>query len=84
MERILLTEDVLLKTNFNLDPNKLFYIDIEENKVILYWSHKEGVQMSINHCLFKLPHIKYLHQLQNLYFALTNTKLQYNYGGVNV
>tara|TARA_R110000868_G_scaffold290022_1_gene550239 strand:- start:818 stop:1312 length:495 start_codon:yes stop_codon:yes gene_type:complete len=36
----------------------------------------EGNQVDIIDCTFiKLPHVKYVHQLQNLYFALTGEEL---------
>jgi len=44
----------------------------------LYWWEEAGLELSVaKHCL-KNSNIKYLHQLQNLYFALTGEELNIN------
>lgn len=87
-EPIPLTVDIILKCGFE-DSNKdnpeylrcYTYGDIEffppqgdEYK------DREGITISCSDSYYdrNLPHIKHLHQLQNLYFALTGIELVYN------
>ena len=69
IEPILLTEEWLLRMGFISNP----YQDRYENVVIHVECNKtRGVtELWID----KMPHIKYLHELQNLYFALTGKEL---------
>ncbi len=63
-----LTEEILLKCDCVLDKKlhtKYGYFN--------YWFNSSGI-LCIN-LINDIVHIKYLHQLQNLYFALTNTEL---------
>lgn len=71
IEPILLTEEWLLSMGFISNP----YQDRYENVVIHVECNKtRGVtELWID----KMPHIKYLHELQNLYFALTGKELEY-------
>ncbi len=77
-----LTEEILLKCGFNTTFEKITEIQINENEVLYYDSLEkcmslyipiqyEDTSLVFNHC-------KYLHQLQNLYFALTNNELTIN------
>lgn len=77
---ILITEDWLLKFGFNttfekiteiqINENEVLYYDISEKCMSLYVPvHYEDTSLVFNHC-------KYIHQLQNLYFALVNSELQ--------
>jgi len=77
-----ITEGWLFKLGFKRDENKPFYyIKIEEYNIELtanaFSNHEDGeYYVSIvaynNKCTFKK---RYVHQLQNLYFALTDKEL---------
>lgn len=75
---ILLTEELCLKFNFQKDLENTIYKDInkycffcyDSNTVLLYDNEN-------NYCLRK---IKYVHELQNLFFALTGEELSLNVG----
>lgn len=77
-----LTEEILLKCGFYLPKNSLVYrfdLNNEENKTTLQvW--KECNCFSI--CRLGMSafsvELNYLHQLQNLYFALTGEELEIN------
>lgn len=77
-EPIELSEDTLLNNGFK--KRGMFWFDLyldEITKLTLGW-HPDGridFEMSINKICFDISHIKYLHQLQNLYFTLTNKEL---------
>ena len=67
---ITLTEEILLKCGFvNWDKVDDCYII----KGLIIWKCNEMFL-----CYKNGVHIKYLHQLQNLYFALTNEELEIN------
>jgi len=68
-EPIPLTEEILLKCWFEPMQNYTFILFIERNDNIVW-------QSDVEICNYK--HVKYLHQLQNLYFALTNEELEIN------
>lgn len=70
--QIPLTEEWLLKFGFEKDGNDL----ILDNGLFLLVSYNddEFVHLKSNH-LETIVSIKYLHQLQNLYFALTGIEL---------
>jgi len=70
-EPIPLTEEWLLKFGFenysmNLDEDGFTHVDVS--------FLSGGVEVYINDMIY--PHIKHVHQLQNLYFALTGEELQ--------
>lgn len=73
---ILLTEDLLLRMGFKRHiPSggnlPVYYINYEGTTVLGYWL----IDGAVNIGDF-IPHkIKYVHQLQNLYFALTGDEL---------
>ena len=76
---ILLTEDILLQCGFEeLKQSKGQYVIISESIYaiqleIMFGFLKDGSMLvHLNDCEFELKH---LHQLQNLYFALTNEEL---------
>ena len=53
------------------------YYQLKISKLNDCWNateYKKG-----NYCLYGYPHIKYIHQLQNLYFALTEKELMKSY-----
>ena len=64
-----LTEDWLVKLGFESNP----YQDRYENKVIQVECNKLRGYTEL--WIDGMPHIKYVHQLQNLYFALTGEEL---------
>lgn len=73
-----LTEDILLDKGFK--KRGQFWLDLyldEITKLTLSWyvDGRIDFEMSINKICFDISHIKYLHQLQNLYFTLTNKEL---------
>lgn len=65
-----LTEEWLLKFGFESNP----YQDRYENKVIQVECNKLRGYTEL--WIDGMPHIKYIHQLQNLYFALTGEELE--------
>lgn len=74
-----LTEEILLKCGFVEDGNKWF----NKDSIILgYMTTDKYLQCEIKANEFdtkwRLLDIKYLHQLQNLYFALTEKELEIN------
>lgn len=79
-----LTEEILLKCGFEKRKENNFYIDEEKYHTISILKVNNQYMPSIksNHHevgqMFSLYGIQYLHQLQNLYFALTNKELEVN------
>ena len=76
LEPIELTEEILLKCGFEKredgDYNLFKYSEVDIVICSDFSSWKcDGINFSVNY-------IKYLHQLQNLYFALTNKELEIN------
>jgi hypothetical protein len=71
--QIPLTEDELVKFGFRKDLND-FYLDI--NTVLFVSYNDEFVHLKSNN-LETITSIKYVHQLQNLYFDLTGEELNY-------
>jgi len=67
-----LTEEWLLKFGFDKDVDD-FYLDINTVLFVSY-NDDEFVHLKSNH-LETIASIKYVHQLQNLYFALTGSEL---------
>ena len=69
-----LTEDWLIKFGFE-DRNDYW----KKKKVKMVWSSriiKTGERLGIRH--EKYDHVQYVHQLQNLYFAMTGEELTVN------
>lgn len=70
-----LTEEWLLK--FGFDKSDVFdergYLFSNYNLNINYYTYLDWDED--NKCLEKYPHIKYVHQLQNLFYALTGEEL---------
>lgn len=72
-----LTEEILLKCGFKkagTDKEVLMWLSD------FYWysSSPNFVSININDCIDKVIKCTYLHQLQNLYFALTGEELEIN------
>lgn len=77
-----LTEEILLKCGFGgFDGNKFFEISIKETSNKMVWlafsKEKSFVTIRVNEMGFKVK-MQYLHQLQNLYYALTGEELEVN------
>ena len=69
VEGVPLTEDVLVKLGFESNP----YQDRYENKSIHIECNKLRGKTEL--WVEKMPHIKHVHQIQNLYHALTGEEL---------
>jgi len=65
-----LTEEWLLKFGFK---QKGSFYRIKDSRFVEVIIHDKGIDVC-NHSIC-LPHINHVHQLQNLYFALTNEEL---------
>ena len=65
LSQILLNEEWLLKLGF---VKKGSFYRIEDSRFVEVIMHDDGIDVC-NHSVY-LPHIKSVHQLQNLYFAL--------------
>lgn len=83
IEPIPLTEEWLLKFGFQLRDgfSNTFKLNVEKHQYDcseITYSEKEGLLRFSNgkeKGTTLIPHIKYVHQLQNLYFALTGEEL---------
>jgi hypothetical protein len=75
-----LTEEMLLKCGFKKDLANVFHdkISLYEGKI-----KEEGFRLYGQYAIEKVK-VKYLHQLQNLYFTLTGNELKYKYGWADV
>jgi hypothetical protein len=79
-EPILLTEEWLLKFGFisDIDKTDNYFVKLKYGKFIF----QSDLSVNFTKVYLRLNNsdviIKYVHQLQNLYFALTNKELQYN------
>lgn len=71
---ITLTEEILLKCGF--EQRRKGFIELSDDAFISFNNNHLGVHNDIysDDIEYELP--KYLHQLQNLYFALTNQELK--------
>lgn len=83
---ILLTEEILLKYGFKkydkgesydlnelYDNNSCISLSIRHDNLFFITIYNDNYNESSS---LKLTHIKHLHQLQNLYFSLTNQELE--------
>lgn len=73
-EPIPLTEEWLLKCGFESDTIFGFNIKYKKGNFELWYSKQKNIFLVENLKIIKCEP-KYLHQLQNLYFALTSTEL---------
>ena len=69
-----LTEEWLLKFGFYWDKKKV-YLCLNEDLFRIRYSHNQVSLFQFGECIVVSP-IKHVHQLQNLYFALTNKELK--------
>ena len=72
LKPIPLTEEILLKLGYNKEGS--FY-RIKNSRLADALIHNDGIDINVHGV--HLTHIKYLHELQNLYFALTKKELSY-------
>lgn len=72
-----LTEDWLLKLGFIKGIDKVYYIKLKDKylKVFEKIGHVLVSTDKFSNCFKISDNIKYVHQLQNLYFSLTQTEL---------
>jgi hypothetical protein len=70
-----LTEEWLLKFGFKKCENGWKTLSICNDWTYLSWERLVGIELSVNKHSCMLPNIKYVHQLQNLFFALTGEEL---------
>lgn len=71
LHEILLTEELLLKFGFVSNPYQDRY---EKESIHIECNKTRGVtELWIE----SMPNIKYVHELQNLYFGLTGKELEY-------
>jgi len=72
-----LTEEILLKCGFKLSP-KGFNYDKKRLSICLHCDSYKNGRVYFNSWCISEKSIDSLHQLQNLYFALTNEELTFN------
>jgi hypothetical protein len=70
-----LNEDILLKCGFKLATDEHIYV-LHDTIELTQTDYGNSVYFMGN---YLVSDVKYLHQLQNLYFALTNQELQINF-----
>jgi len=70
-----LTEEWLLKFGFEKTENGWLRLTVCNDWSYLYWERLAGFSLSVDKHGISLPYIKNVHQLQNLYFALTGEEL---------
>jgi len=83
MRAIKLTEEILLKCGFRFDKStsdiKLFLtVPNLSLEIHATFYHGKFVIELVNHLVPIVTEVEYLHQLQNLYFALTGKELEVN------
>jgi hypothetical protein len=77
-EPILLTKEWLLKLGFTKESEISEYFDGDYRYACEYvLDYKNDVLVFNNNMGSIYNHVKYVHQLQNLYFALTGEELEY-------
>lgn len=75
-----LTEKILLDCGF--DTNGIHIFKEFNPRMVLYFNNGNHAEMDLiqdgKSISFKYSHIKYLHELQNLFYSLTKTELTIN------
>ena len=71
---ILLTEEWLLKFGFEKQMAWTYCIELKGNLKLVYYLGEKGWSIG-NKNYSDFSNLQYVHQLQNLYFALTNEEL---------
>jgi hypothetical protein len=72
-----ITEEWLPKFGFTIKDTQYAYLNLPNKGAYIYINHN-GTGIALENDEFELSYpieLKYIHQLQNLYFALTNTEL---------
>lgn len=72
-----LTEQILLKAGFDKTMAWTFAIELKGNLKLVYYLGEKGWSIGFKN-YSDFSDLKYLHQLQNLYFALTGEELTIN------
>ena len=75
LKPILITEDWLIKLGFEKQMAWTFSLHISGNNYLIYYLGEKG--WSIGNKDYSDFNCHYVHQMQNLYFALTNKELTY-------
>lgn len=70
-----LNDEWIGKFGFEKQENNWKRLCICNDWTYIYWERLAGIELSVNKHSVMLPHIKYVHQLQNLYYALTGVEL---------
>lgn len=71
-----LTEEWLLRMGFEKTEKEWYFLNVCNDWTYLYWN-KEGIfELSVNKHSVIFQNITSVHQLQNLYFALTGEELE--------
>jgi len=75
---ILLTEEWFLKFGTKKNENNDLFIQHPTNELLRFYLVDGFIQETKSDCcpISNYKHIKYVHQLQNLYFALTGNELE--------
>lgn len=76
LEPIPLTEEWLLKAGFEHHPDQEIWNNNDLLFCLSYSERYEGFTLYVNHEYEQGKPFKYVHQFQNLYFALTGTELE--------
>ena len=76
VEPIQLTEEWLLKFGFEKTMSWTYVKDLVGNLKLVYYLGEKGWSIGFK-SYSDFPNLKYVHQLQNLYFALTGEELTY-------
>lgn len=73
-----LTDEWLNRFGFEKQKNNWWKLLICNEWSFLYWERLAGTELSVNKHSIMLPHIQYVHQLQNLFFCLFGEELKIN------
>ena len=80
IHQIPITEEILIKCGWGKGEYDSEYTDNVSLKqeVLSYNVNAKMLCIETNYDVIEIKHIQYLHQLQNIYFALTETELEIN------
>jgi hypothetical protein len=77
VDAIALTEEWFLNFGFEKVMSWTYAIHIHGNQPLVYYLGEKGWSIGFK-AYSDFPNLKYVHQLQNLYFALTSKELTFN------